>query len=72
MGTRRGRRTTRTSQLATVLDALAEVWAGHLSPHSEPLAPRHRNIRLERNRPAGPSSVVSLASRRSREVARAS
>jgi hypothetical protein len=72
VGARRGRRTSKTSQLADVLDALGEVWAEHPSLHPEPLVTRARNIRLERNRPAQPTTVVPLASRRSREVARAS
>ena len=63
VGTRRGGRSSKASDLAIVLVALGEVWADSRRQELE------FDRRLERE-PA--SNVVSLAGRRSREVPRAS
>ena len=65
VGTRRGGRSSKASDLAIVLVALGEVWADSRRQELE------LDRRLERSRPR-PSNVVSLAGRRSREVPRAS
>jgi hypothetical protein len=71
LGSRRAKRSHRTSDLATTLTALAKVWSTHPTtrPEPEPLTTAALHLRLSPNRPA---NVVSLSRRRAREVARAS
>jgi hypothetical protein len=68
-GSQRGRRAGRTSELAALLTVLNDVWSERPTRRAESLDAEPLRIRVIRNPQAG---VVSLASRRVKEVARAS